>query len=150
LRDSGLQGWVAQAEFSEVSGIGWRGEDVYLRAKHSVKGVQLDAQVKSLQVDQRWRFASQLSRVEPQFTDAIRWRSGTANLLIERTGGQLQSLSVTQEGGSQQWRGRGSWVRDGDFAAVLRVFSANRERAYSIRGNPSDFVVDGDVGALSR
>ncbi len=146
LREWGLEAWSAYGELAEVSGPGWRGEGLSVKSKPVGRAVQLDVELKSLRVDQGWRFARQLAAIDPEFSSDLNWHSGAAKFLIESTGGQLQALSAVQEKTGEQWRARGTWVRDADFSALLSVSGSGRLRSFALRGTPVDLRVDSDVG----
>jgi hypothetical protein len=62
------------------------------------------------------------------------WTDVHTKVDIAKGGGQVQSFSAHLQPENQPWSGRGQWVREGDFSAVLKTGRA-RAQTYGVHGS---------------
>lgn len=140
--DQRLEEWTAQAEMAEAKGKGWLGRGLKVQSKSVGKDAAFDLEANQLQVQPGSKYLEQIKVLVPEFEEGLSWQNAKAQLRLGDSGGEILSLSATQEDLPLHWKGRGSWVRNGDLSAVVSFTGAGKSRSFVVHGRPSDFRIE--------
>ena len=134
LVDGELGRWVGEFELENVSGAGWTAEGIQVKSRYSPGVFHLAGQAKSGSLLPDWGAFPQLRRMLPEAVDnAVVWRDVQANVDIQANGGQIQHVLGIQAESKQPWRLKGSWVRDGEFNAILSL-GKSQSKSFTLFG----------------
>lgn len=146
LTASGLEDWTAAAEIARINGRGWNAEALEVKGKSLGPNVRMDLNVAQLTLESAWRYGSHLKELGEERARGVRWRHGSGQILLTKGGGEALGVTAAEISGAQ-WRGRGSWVRDGDFKAAVSLITGNISRRFSIHGNAGELHVEPETGS---
>lgn len=144
LAESRLVSWAGRLTSTSLAGEGWRAER--LEATTSLtppKPFELHAHVDSVTVDTQWRHFAALLAAIPPAAEAYSWRDVGARLFVRGDGGSISNLRATGLAGST-WSLDGSWLRDGDANAHLKVGVGPRARGFRVHGDRGGLTLDAD------
>lgn len=139
LRDGELGGWEGDFELEGVTGIGWAAQGVRVKSRYSPGVFHLEGRALEGRLEPEWSAYSQLQTVRPETQGPVAWRDVQAKIDIQANGGLIHSVSGTEVEAKQPWRLKGSWVRDGEFNAVLAIAGAKTK----------NFALSGEKGVLT-
>jgi hypothetical protein len=140
LSEGELNEWSGVSTCVDVQGEGWRARAIQLHSVYRAGTVTIDGDAKSVVVNGSWSLYPQLRPVLNELPADVVWRSIGARVEIQKTGGTLQALTASQEGGAV-WKSKGSWVRDGEFNGTLTVNHGRRAQNFSLRGERGQLTV---------
>lgn len=139
LSNGELAKWEGQFELEELSGQGWKGENLSVRSKFTPGVFHLDGKLSKVAVNQDWSVYNQLQDVMPEAQGEVRFKDVTAKIDIQANGGAIPSAQALLDApGSPLWRLKGSWVREGQFTAAL---STAKGKSFAISGEKGSLRV---------
>lgn len=140
LVDGELGHWYGDFELENVAGAGWTVDGIQVKSRYSPGVFHLSGQAQSGSLRPEWGAYPQLRLVRPEVSDnPVTWRELQAKVDIQANGGQIEQVLGTEVESKQAWRLKGSWVRDGEFNAVL----------FLGKGKVKSFALSGEKGVLS-
>lgn len=152
LENGELADFKGEFSLPDITGEGWHADNVRLRSQFAREIVQIEASARTASVDDSWKYFPQFRQVRMGDRDvkSASWRDLNAKLQVHKGGGSIQNISAAFEpapGHAENWRGRGSWVRDGEFNAV--VFTGSGKPAV-LQGENGDLTVQEQPGPRSE
>jgi hypothetical protein len=137
-----LSQWSGNSSLPEISGEGWRAENLQLHSRYQGGAFHVDAAIKTALVDGNWRIYPQLHSIRPNAGEKTAWRDLNAKIEIQKNGGVMHSAVGYELPLGLGWKAKGNWVRDGDFNGTLNVSGGGAKRA-------QNFILHGEKGALT-
>lgn len=133
LKDGELQRWEGESSLERVTGSGWSLEGVQVGSRFSEGVFHLDGRAKRAQIHPAWYAYSELQKIRPDSEGSVGWKDIAARVDILSHGGIVHAVTAMDQELNQTWRLKGSWVRDGEFNAILNI-GAGKEKSYTLSG----------------
>ncbi len=134
-----LSRWDGDSEVEQITGSGWSVAGLKIKSRYSPGVFHLEGRALEASLNPPWKGYAQLQAVRPETDDTVMWRDVQAKGDIQASGGVIQSVTGVDFESKQPWRLKGSWVRDGEFNAVLAIGAAK----------PKNFALTGEKGVLN-
>ena len=128
LVEGELSRWDGDFNLSEVAGQGWSVTDLKVKSKYTPGLFHLEGVAAQ----------GDLRAGTPLSEGPLRWIELQAKADIRSDGGQITSVTGIEAESKQSWRLKGSWIRDGDFSALL---NAGKARTYTLTGDKNGLQV---------
>jgi hypothetical protein len=104
--------------------------------------------MKSAAADSGWRMYPQLHLIRPATTEKVAWRDLIAKVEIQKNGGVVHSAAGYELPTGAAWRGKGTWLRDGDFNGTVKVNGGSkRAQNFTLHGEKGALTVENELGA---
>jgi len=133
LQAGELGRWSGDFELSQASGAGWEVLGVQGKSRYSPGVFHLEGGAREARILPEWGAYAQLKTVRPESSGAVTWHGLQARVDILGQGGSIESVSGVEKSSQQPWRLKGSWVRDGEFNALLSL-GPGKAQTFMLRG----------------
>ena len=144
VRGGVFAGWNGKLSTPGMIGEGWRAELIEAQTTLTPqKMFSINVHAAQVDVDPRWRHFATLQTTLPAPTTSYQWRDVSARILVRPDGGTISALRALSA--ASTWQLDGTWVRDGEANANLRVGAVGSGRAvktYRLRGEKGALAVD--------
>ncbi|MGZ3722632.1 MAG: hypothetical protein ACXVA9_06865, partial [Bdellovibrionales bacterium] len=116
-----LSQWSGSFSLPEIKGEGWHAENIQVQSKFQGGSFHIEGLAKSAAADSAWRIYPQLRSVRTAAPEQVSWRDLNGKFEINKNGGTVHSATAYELPGGHPWKGKGVWVRDGEFNGTLSV-----------------------------
>lgn len=141
-----LSQWSGGFSLSDIKGEGWMAHDLQVHSRLQNGSFEIESTLKSVVLESSWRLFPQVRLVREEVPDPTNFRDITAKMELNKAGGSLREWRAFEFPASVQWRGRGAWLRDGEFNGSLAVSGGKKSQSFNLRGEKGSLSVQERTG----